>query len=43
MIYFNLSSFEKETRALARNFAKQHLANAKAVYSKLPTPAERFR
>lgn len=43
MVDFTLSDSEKAVRAGARGFAKAYLAGAKAVYSALPTPAERFQ
>src|SRR2546423_8453723 len=43
MVDFTLSASEKRTRAVARYFVQQQLVRAKAVYSKLPTAAERFQ
>ncbi|KAJ5815069.1 Acyl-CoA dehydrogenase [Penicillium riverlandense] len=43
MVDFTLSESEQQIRAAARTFASAHLASAKAIYSKLSTPEERFQ
>lgn len=43
MVDFTLSASEQQIRVAARNFASTHLAGAKAIYSQLSTPEERFQ
>ncbi|KAL5337490.1 acyl-CoA dehydrogenase/oxidase [Aspergillus crustosus] len=43
MVDFTLSPSEQQTRSAAHAFATTHLATAKATYTPLPTPAQRFQ